>query len=251
MLTLAAFALAHKLVYAPNGTFGYRDTPVQPWSRYRVHDPDRPMPKRVRPGLPAPPLQPPSDAIILFDGKNLARWKPNEWKIEDGLLLATTGRLETAEDYGSCQLHLEWRVPSPPTEDLMNRGNNGVFLMGLFEIQIFDPTTPIYPDGQTAAVYGQTPSLVNASRAPGAWEAYDIVFAAPEFQGDKLARPAHVTVLHNGVLVQNNQEIYGATLHAGLPKPYPPGKTSGPLTLAAHHCPVRFRNIWIRPLPSM
>jgi hypothetical protein len=121
-------------------------------------------------------------------------------------------------------------------------------LMNRFEIQIFDPTTKIYPDGQAAAVYGQTPPLVTASRPPGQWEVYDIIFTAPQFDGDKLAQPARVTVLYNGVLVQYNQEIYGGTAHATLPQPYQPGVIRGPLALGAHKNPVRFRNIWIRPL---
>ncbi len=252
MVTFLPFARAqHKLVHADNGTFGYRETPVQPWSGYRVHDPDRPLPKKIAPGdfsTQDRPGRPPSDAIVLFDGKDLSKWKPNEWKVENGYLEATTGRFETVDEYGSFQLHLEWRVPDPPQGGLMDRGNNGVVLMGLFEVQIFDPTTKIYPDGQAAAIYGQTPPLVTASRKPGQWEVYDIIFLAPEFKGDKLEKPARVTVLHNGVLVQNNQEIYGTTPHARLPEAYPTGKVRGPLAFGAHKNPVRFRNIWIRPL---
>ncbi|MGE5568388.1 MAG: DUF1080 domain-containing protein [Rhodospirillales bacterium] len=241
----------HKLIYKPDGTFGYRDTAVQPWSGYRVHDPDRPAPKKVVPGdfsTQDRPGRPPSDAIVLFDGKDLSKWKPNTWKVENGYVEAGAGQLETIDEFGSYQLHLEWRVPNPPQGDIMDRGNNGVLLMGAFEIQIFDPTTKIYPDGQAAAVYGQTPPLVTASRSPGEWETYDIVFLAPKFKGDKLEEPARVTVLHNGVLVHHNQEIYGPTTHARLPMAYRPGVTRAPLTLAGHNNPVRFRNIWIRPL---
>ena len=242
----------HKLIFTDDGTFGYRDAPMQPWSTYRVHDPDRPKPKTVEPGTFSTqdrPGRPPSDAIVLFDGKDLSKWKPNQWKVENGDLIATAGPFETVADFGSYQLHLEWKDPNPPVgDDIMNRGNNGVLLMGSFEIQIFDPTTKIYPDGQAAAVYGQTPPLVTASLSPGQWEVYDIVFLAPEFNGDKLQKPARVTVLYNGVLVQNNQEIYGPTEHAALPQPYRPGTTRAPLALGAHHNPVRFRNIWIRPL---
>jgi len=242
----------HKLIFTEDGTFGYRDTPVQPWSGYRVHDPDRPKPKRVDSGGVSTqdrPGRPPSDAIVLFDGRDLSKWKPNHWKVENGELIATTGRFETVDNFGSCQLHLEWKDPNPPVgDDIMDRGNNGVLLMGVFEIQIFDPTTKIYPDGQAAAVYGQTPPLVTASRPPGRWETYDIVFTAPKFEGGKLSQPARVTILYNGVLVQNNQEIYGPTTHATLPKSYPPGVTQAPLELGAHNNPVRFRNIWIRPL---
>jgi hypothetical protein len=247
-----AQAQQHKLVYTEDGTFGYRDTPAQPWSAYRVHDPDRPKPKTVAPGTFSSqdrPGRPPSDAIILFDGKDLSKWKPNQWKVENGELIATTGRFETVDEFGSYQLHLAWQAPNPPVGDnIMDRGNNGVLLMGSFEIQIFDPTTKIYPDGQAAAVYGQTPPLVTASLPPGQWEVYDIIFTAPKFNGDKLAEPARVTVLYNGVLVQYNQEIYGPTTHAALPRPYRPGITRAPLALGAHNNPVRFRNIWIRPM---
>ncbi len=232
--------------------FGYRDTPVQPWSGYRVHDPDRPAPKKIDPGdfsTQDRPGRPPSDAIVLFDGKDLSKWKPNLWKVENGELIATTGQFATVDDFGSCQLHLEWKDPYPPVGDnIMDRGNNGVLLMGGFEIQIFDPATKIYADGQAAAVYGQTPPLVTASRPAGQWETYDIIFTAPKFDGGKLAQPARVTVLYNGVLVQNNQRIYGGTAHATLPRPYRPGITRAPLELGAHNNPVRFRNIWVRPL---
>jgi hypothetical protein len=247
-----ARAQQHKLVYTEDGTFGYRDTPTQPWSGYRVHDPDRPKPKNVVPATFSTQDRagrPPSDAIILFDGKDLSKWKPNQWKVENGELIATAGRFETVDEFGSYQLHLEWQAPNPPVGDnIMDRGNNGVLLMGDFEIQIFDPTTKIYADGQAAAVYGQTPPSVTASRPPGQWEVYDIIFTAPKFDGDKLAEPARVTVLYNGVLVQYNQEIYGPTGHASLPRPYRAGRSRAPLALGAHNNPVRFRNIWIRPL---
>ena len=193
-----ARAQQHKLVYTEDGTFGYRDTPAQPWSRYRVHDPDRPKPKNVDPGTFSTQDRPgraPSDAIILFDGKDLSKWKPNQWKVENGELIATAGRFETVDEFGSYQLHLEWQAPNPPVGDnIMDRGNNGVLLMGDFEIQIFDPTTKIYADGQAAAVYGQTPPSVTASHPPGQWEVYDILFTAPKFDGDKLAEPARVTI---------------------------------------------------------
>ena len=246
----------HKLTYAKDGTgvFGYKDTPVQPWSGYRVHDPDRPAPKRVKPGEFSTEERvgtPPSDAIVLFDGKDLSRWKPNQWKVMDGLLVATDGSFETVQEFGSIQLHLEWQAPKAETPDIMNRGNNGVFLMGLFEIQIFDPRTKIYPDGQAASIYSQTPPLVNACREPPEWETYDIIFTAPEFTGGKLTRPPRVTMLHNGVLVHHEQEIYGPTGHRTLPPPLAVGKARGPLALGAHHCPVRFRNIWIRPLGDL
>jgi len=250
--SMVLLAQGHKLIFLEDGTFGYRDTPMQPWSTYRVHDPDRPKPKGVEPGtfsMQDRPGRPPSDAVVLFDGKDLSKWKPNQWKVEDGELIATTGRFETVDEYGSYQLHLEWKDPNPPVgDDIMNRGNNGVLLMGNIEIQIFDPTTKIYADGQAAAVYAQTPPLVTASLPPRKWEVYDIIFNAPKFNGDKLAEPPRVTVLYNGVLVQNNQEVYGPTGHAALPRPFRRGVTRGPLALGAHSNPVRFRNIWLRPL---
>jgi len=248
---VAAQAQNHELVYAKDGSgvFGYKDTPIQPWSGFHIHDPDRPSPKRIGPGGfggQQPPGKPPSDAVVLFDGKDLSRWKPNQWRVEDGCLVATSGPFETIEEFESFQLHLEWQAPEIPAGDIMNRGNNGVMLAGVFEIQIFDPRTKIYPDGQTAAIYAQTPPLVNASRTPPEWEVYDIVFLAPEFKAGAGERFPRVTMLHNGVLVHHDQEIYGATAHRSLPGKYT--KVRGPLALSAHHCPVRFRNIWIRRL---
>ncbi len=247
---LACFVAAaqkHPLVYAGDGSgvFGYKDTPVQSWSGFHVHDPDRPAPKRVETGEGRPP----SDAIVLFGGKDLSEWLPSEWTVAHGWMEATDGNLTTRERFGDCQLHLEWQAPEVPSEDPMNRGNNGVQFFGGVEIQIFDSyTTKIYPDGQAASVYAQTPPRVNASRRPGAWQSYDIVMLAPVFQNGRLEKPARVTMFHNGVLVHLNQEIYGTSEHAGLPKPLSPEKAVSPIALLAHHCPVRFRNIWIRRL---
>lgn len=238
-----------RLVYAQDGSgvFGYKHTPLQPWSGYHVHDPDRPAPRRV--AAAREPGGPPADALVLFGGGDLSQFRPTRWIVVDGAIEAAEGSLSSKAEFGDCQIHLEWRAPDPPQGDIMNRGNNGVLLMGLFEIQIFDSTTArIYPDGQAASIYGQTPPLVDTARAPGEWQSYDIVFVAPRFQGENLTSPARVTVFHNGVLVHHNQEIYGQTAHAILPKPYPAGRTTGPLVLSGHHNPVRFRNIWVRPL---
>jgi hypothetical protein len=226
-----------------NGIFGYKDTPKQPWSDWLVHDPDRPEPRKVATaGVP-------SDAIRLFDGKDLSQFKPSKWKVENGYVEITEGDLLTKEEFADCQLHLEWRTPSPPEGDNMNRGNSGVYFMKLFEVQVFDSATvKIYPDGQAASVYGQTPPLVNASRAPGEWQSYDIVFIAPRWEDGKLKSRPRVTVLHNGVLVQHDQEVYGVTLHRQLPGEIPAGLTKAPLQFGGHHNPVRYRNMWIRPL---
>lgn len=252
----SAQAQKHELVYAADGSgvFGYKDTPVQPWSGYHVHDPDRPAPPEVTPAA-CPTSQAsstaPSDAIVLFDGEDLSQWSPNKWKVEDGCLVSTTGPMQTKEEFGDCQLHLEWAAPTEPTESIWNRGNNGVFLLGAVEVQIFESyTTKIYPDGQAAAIYAQTPPLVNACRPTGQWEVYDILFQSPRFDDDgKLTAPARLTMFHNGVLVHNNQEIYGDTPHSGLAS-YDRVPPKAPLALGAHSCPVRFRNIWIRRLGS-
>lgn len=260
-VVVAALAMAepvraqrHELVYAQDGSgvFGYKDTPIQPWSGYHVHDPDRPAPKRVEPGRPGTQDRPgtaPSDAIVLFDGHDLSQWRPTQWKVEDGCLVATEGPLVTKKSFGSCQLHLEWRPPVEPTENVMNRGNNGVMLLGKIEVQIFESYgTKIYPDGQAAAIYAQTPPRVNACRPPSQWQTYDIVFFAPRFDdAGKLVQPARITMFHNGLLVHHNQEIYGDSPHAGLAS-YEGVPPRGPLAFGAHRCPVRFRNIWIRPL---
>lgn len=252
---LAALAPAppkkHILVYSPEGVPGYKDTPKQPWSGYLVHDPDRPVPPRVDPGEPAcgnNAGKPPSDAIVLFDGRDMKQWLPAQWSIEQGCLVAGRGDLTTRQEFGHCQLHLEWQAPDPPQGSWSNRGNNGVKMLGLFEIQIFDSdSTKIYADGQAAAVYSQTPPLVNACRKSGQWQTYDIALRAPRFQDGKLVEPARLTMFHNGVLVHFNQEIYGSSPHAGVAT-YDGAKATGPISLLAHNSPVKFRSIWIRPL---
>lgn len=233
-----------------SGIFGYKDTPKLPWCGYLAHDPDRPAPRRVNPGPPAS-SPPPSDAIVLFDGKDLSHWQNPEGlcRVVDGCLEALgDGNLATRESFGSCQIHLEWMAPVNFEGPWYNQGNNGIMLMGRFEIQVFDSyNVKIYPDGEAAAVYGQTPPLVNVCRKPGEWQSYDIVFTAPEFVAGKLSQPARVTMFFNGVLVHLNQEIYGDTGHRILPE-YKQKTSTGPLALGNHFCPVRFRNIWLRPL---
>jgi len=243
-----------KLIEAKDGSgiVGYKDTPILPWCGYHVHDPDRPAPPIVTAGKPSTQEKvgtAPSDAIVLFDGKDLSQWQPSDWKIENAELVAVSGNLTTKEAFGNCQLHLEWQAPDPPQGRTFDHGNNGVMLMGLFEIQIFDSyTTRLYPDGHAASVYGQTPPMVNACRKPGQWQMYDIVFFAPDFKDGKLEKPAFVTVFHNGLIVHHNQEIFGPTGHRILPKYDKPIPAKLPLSLSAHNNPVRFRNIWLRPL---
>jgi hypothetical protein len=233
-----------------SGVYGYRDTPVLPWCGFRVHDPDRPAPRRVDARPATQPAAPPSDAVVLFDGKDLSQWQKSDCKVVDGCIEAGSGQLASKQSFGDCQIHVEWLAPANFQGPWYNQGNNGVFLMGLYEIQIFDSyNEKIYPDGMAAAIYGQTPPLVNASRPPGQWQSYDIFFTAPRFDGQTLLKPARVTMLHNGVLVQLNEEIHGETGHRILPQ-YRRKVSQGPLVFGGHDCPVRFRNIWVRPLGS-
>ena len=235
-----------------SGIVGYKDTPVLSWCGYHVHDPDRPDPPKVTPvrlGIDEKAGTAPSDAVVLFNGTDLAQWKSSDWKIENGELIAVSGELTTNQSFGDCQLHLEWQTPDPPQGHMFDRGNNGVMLMGLFEIQIYDSyTEKLYPDGQAASIYGQTPPMVNACRKPGQWQTFNIFFFAPVFKEGKLEKEAYVTVLHNGLLAHHNQKIYGPTGHRILPSYDKPIPEKLPLTLSAHNNPVRFRNIWLRPL---
>lgn len=237
---------------------GYDDTPFLPGTKWRVHDGNRPQPRVVTPGTCSTqekPGEPPSDAIILFDGTSLAGWESvnggeARWKVENGYMevVPGTGDIQTREHFGDCQLHLEWAAPSVVKGEGQGRGNSGVFLMGRYEIQVLDCYDNItYPDGTTAAIYGQYPPLVNACRKPGEWQTYDIIWLAPRFEGENLVRPAIVTVLHNGVVVHHATELMGATQHRILPS-YTPHPPVGPLRLQDHGDLVRYRNIWYRPL---
>ena len=231
-----------------SGVVGYKDTPRLPWCEWLVHDPDRPAPRRIDPGPPGPPAPVPADAMVLFDGKDMNKWEPSDWKLEDGCLVSGDKVLVSKPAFGDAQIHVEWMTPAGFGGPWYNRGNNGVLLMGLYEIQIFDSyNEKLYPDGQAAAIYGQTPPLVNVTRPPGQWQSYDIVFTAPVFEGGKLLRPARLTLFHNGVLAQCNEVIHGETAHREVPE-YKTPISKGPLSLGGHGCPVRFRNIWVRNL---
>ena len=224
---------------------GYTDTPLVPGTKWRVHQADRPTPRAVHAGTPG---SAPSDAIILFDGKDLSRFKPVDWKIVDGTVQAGRESLVTQQAFDDCQLHIEWQTPDPPRGEAANMGNSGLHFMGHYELQVYDSfSSKIYADGSAAAIYGQTPPLVNATREPGKWQSYDIVFRAPVFEGGKLKSPARITVLHNGVLVQHNTRILGVTEHRLSPS-YRPHAAKLPLVIQGHGSPVRFRNIWIREL---
>jgi hypothetical protein len=193
---------------------------------------------------------PPSDAIVLFDGKDLSQWEGGPWQVKDGCAIDAGSSIQTKQAFGDCQLHIEWASPEKVEGTGQERGNSGVFLMGLYEVQVLDCyENSTYVDGETAAIYKQSPPLVNACRKPGEWQTYDIVFEAPRFDAQgKLTRPAFITVLHNGVLVQNHFEIQGTTAWDQAPK-YTAHPAKLPIMLQYHGNPVRFRNIWIRELP--
>ncbi len=205
-----------------------------------------PEPKGVDPG---PPGAPPSDAIVLFDGKDLSAWKGAEsWTVRDGYAVCG-GNVTTKRSFGNCQLHMEWASPAEVKGSGQGRGNSGVYLMGLYELQILDSYhNETYFDGQAGSVYKQRPPLVNACRGPGEWQSFDILFKTPRFDAaGKLLRPAYITVLHNGVLIQDHFELLGRSAYRKPPR-YEPHEPKLPLSLQFHGSPVRFRNIWIREL---
>lgn len=231
---------------------GYSDTPFLPGSEWRVHDSARPRPPIVEP-RPFRETPPPNGAVVLFDGHDLSHWisgdKAANWKVENGYAeINGQGTIETKESFGDCQLHLEWATPRDVVGHSQERGNSGVFLMGRYEVQVLDSwNNPTYADGQAAALYGQVPPLVNASRANGEWQSYDIVFRAPRFEGDNLIAPAYVTVVHNGIVVQDHVAFLGATRHREVAT-YAKHASELPLALQDHGNPVRWRNIWIMRL---
>ncbi|MGC4001701.1 MAG: DUF1080 domain-containing protein [Pirellulales bacterium] len=193
---------------------------------------------------------PPSDAIVLFDGKSLDAWKNGDkWKIADGVATVDKSTIETKQPFGDCQLHIEWASPEEVKGTGQGRGNSGCYIMGRYEVQILDSyENKTYFDGQAGSVYKQHPPLVNVSRKPGEWQAYDIIFHGPRFDAEgKVEKPATVTVLHNGVLVQDHFELTGGTSYIEAPK-YTKHGPKAPLQLQNHGNPVKFRNIWIREL---
>jgi hypothetical protein len=191
---------------------------------------------------------PPSDAIVLFDGKDLSAWEPsNTWPVRDGYFVEGRGDIHTKQSFGDCQLHIEWSAPEEGGEG-QNRGNSGVFLQDRYEVQVLDSYgNSTYPDGQAGAIYKQTPPMVNAMRPPGAWNVYDIFWTAPRFDDDgTLQSPAYVTVVQNGVLILNHFQLLGDTPFRNVPKYEPHGPA--PIRLQDHGHPVRFRNVWVREI---
>lgn len=239
------------------GLGGSLHTWAQTPARWKVHDMSRPRPPMVKSALELP-VAAPSDAVVLFDGSDVSKWRsqaggPAKWIVKDGYMesVAGSGYVFTRDSFGDVQLHVEWAAPVPAEGKGQGRGNSGVFLMGLYEVQVLDSYENItYTDGQAAALYGQSPPLVNASRPPGEWQSYDLIFRRPRFHRDgTLQKPVRLTVLHNGVLVQDNAEGWGPT--AWLQNiPYESHPDRLPLSLQDHGNPVRYRNIWLRELPE-
>jgi Domain of Unknown Function (DUF1080) len=245
----------------PNHDLGFDDTPMLPGLPYHVHDYKRPHPKVVTPSTQ--PGGAPSDAIVLFDGKDLSHWTAHhssitrsggsaepEWTVHDGYIevVPKTGDLATKEKFGDCQLHIEWAAPPEVQGNSQARGNSGVLVMGRYEIQVLDSyNNPTYADGQAAAIYGQWPPLANAARKPGEWQTYDIIFEAPKFEGEKLVKPAYFTVIWNGVLVHNHQPSMGPMVYRQVAH-YSPQPAEDSLVLQNHNSKDRYRNIWVRRL---
>jgi hypothetical protein len=241
---------------------GFKDTPMLPGGQWHVHDPDRPAPAVI---TPAPvrdgaPGGAPSDAVVLFSGTSLDAWRGERgpWTVENGVMTvpprAQSGgenNLISKQEFGDVQLHLEFRSPNPPEKSSQDRGNSGIWFMQRYEVQILDSyENPTYADGTVGAVYAWKPPLVNPSRPPGEWQSYDIVFERPRFDAKGgLVRPAYVTVLLNGVLVQNHQAMLGTTAWRKVAA-YQAHGDKAPIQLQDHNSPVSFRNIWVRPLPE-
>lgn len=242
---------------------GFKTTPMQPYGTWHVHDSDRPNPRIVEPGTASTqetPGKAPSDAIVLFDGKDLSKWASRDkkglvepkWAVQDGAMVAEKGArtVFTRENFGgNIQLHVEWATPEEVKGNGQGRGNSGVIIMGRYEIQVLDSYDNVtYADGQAGAIYGQYPPLVNACRKPGQWQSYDIIFEAPVFdENKKLVKPAYATVLHNGVLLHHRQEILGPMVYKKVAR-YTYHEPEGPLTLQYHGAAIRYRNIWVRKI---
>lgn len=257
--------VAHGQAASSTGTPFSGDAPdaTHPWA---IHDRNRPQPPRVEPGTfstPTQPGRPPSDAIVLFDGTaaSLAKWEadtkvgepnaPTKWIVNDGALecVPKSGYIRSKEQFGDCQLHVEWAAPAKVQGDSQGRGNSGIFLMGLAEVQVLDNyNNPTYADGFATSLYGINPPLANALHPPGEFQSIDIIFRRPVHKDGKLIDPGYITVFCNGVLVQDHTPLEGpgGHLRRSVAREFP---AKGPLKLQDHGNPVRFRNIWYRPLP--
>jgi len=254
----AAMTFSAQPLLAADAPVGYKDTPIIPGQPWHVHDPDRPHPKVVTPGATfSHNAAAPADATVLFDGKDLSKWKNDKggeaaWTVEKGYMQVApkAGNLSTKEEFGDFQLHIEFATPEKVVGNSQGRGNSGIFLHGIYEMQVLDCyENPTYADGQAGAMYGQYPPLVNAVKKPGEWQSYDIIFEGPQFGKDgKVIKKACVTSILNGVVVQHKKEYMGPTKHKEITSYDDVKTTRGPIVLQDHGNPMRFRNIWIRPV---
>ncbi len=234
---------------------GYTDTPlITPNSQWKVHDLNRPRPDAVKPG--AKPGDAPADAIVIFNGKDTSAFAGKDgvacpWKIDNGELIVDGGDVWSKQSFASCQFHIEWKTHPKTYGNSQKKGNAGVFFMDRYEMQILDcENNPTYADGMAGAVYGQTPPLVNAVRPAGEWQTYDILFTAPVLKAGKVVEPAYVTIIANGIVVQNHTAILGPTLHRKATNYDGTFPDKAPFRFQDHKnsIPDRFRNIWVRPL---
>src|SRR4051812_41563095 len=255
MAALLGVMASAGLIASQQAPVSYDDTPMQPDGRWHIHDGKRPAPPLVTPG-PLSAAPPPQDAIVLVgSAADRSAWQmmdgaPVTWAMSGGVLETGKGMVRTKAEFTDYQLHVELATPKDVKGNSQERGNSGVFLNGKFEIQVLDSYHNVtYPDGQAAAMFGQFPPLVNAWRPPGEWQTYDIVFTAPRFSSGAVAKPAIVTVLHNGIVVHHATPFWGPTQHKRI-DPYTPDNAKGPIALQDHGNPVRYRNIWIRPMAS-
>ena len=267
VLLFAAFIMSGIFLWVPDSNaqhgsqMGYEDTPMLPGGKWHVHDAHRPQPVKVTAGTYSTQESaglPPSDAELLFDGKDLSKWKlangdPAPWTVRDGYMEVApkTGDIYTREEFGGIQLHVEWRTPTPLKPGNVWQGNSGVFLFGRYELQVFESSRNlIYADGEAGAIYGQVPPLVNPSRDPGEWQIYDIIFDPAHFKDGNLKTPAYITVFWNGVVIHNHTAILGETGHRIFPRYTERGPT-GPVRLQDHGDLDRYRNIWVRRLKEI
>ena len=256
-----AAASLHAAGGTGNAFYGDAPDATHPWA---VHDHNRPQPTIVTPGTFSTqdqPGKPPADAVVLFDGTAdaIANWEadkspaePTKWVVKEGTLQCVpgSGYVRTKEQFADCQLHVEWTEPTDISGESQGRGNSGIFLEGVLEVQVLDNyNNPTYADGSAGSIYGVNPPMVNPLRKPGEWQAYDIVFRRPVYDGEKVVDPGYITVFINGVLVQDHTPLEGYGGHKGRSKvrAFP---EKGPLKLQDHGNPVKYRNIWYRPLPK-
>ena len=257
ILTVGLSLAAASLVRADGAFYGDPPDAHHAWA---VHDMNRPQPPKVDPKpYDAEKAKAPADAVVLFSGADadVGKWEsdkngePTKWIAKDGTFQCVpgSGYVRTKEKFGDCQLHVEWAAPTPPQGSSQGRGNSGIFLMGMVEIQVLDNyDNPTYPDGSACSMYGVNPPLANALRPPGEFQSIDITFRRPIWKDGKCEQEGYVTVYCNGVLMQDKVQIEGGTGHKGRSKPGPFPET-GPLKFQDHGNPVRYRNVWIRPLP--